>query len=707
MNELPGSGLRVLYAVESFPHLTQTYILTEIEAMRRFGVHVEVWSSQPPLIPYVTDIPVHDGGLGRAIKSVNPHLVHTHWTHMVNGFRDVVAEAGLPLTVRGHHPYDFRREIADALQIDPVVCGVYIYSRFAARLPAGYSKILPVDACFDPSLYFVENEKDSKLVVRVAPARTVKELDLFIRVAARCPAHKFVLVAGTTAELTCPDQLRDYNRKLGNPVDLRIDASHKEIAELVRKAGIYMYTVMPGEEYSMPISVSEAMGAGCYVLNRACEGARSHLGEAGSLYENEEEAVRLISETLSWSSRQWDHEKEKSLVRAEELASPRILRPVLDDWLKIAATHSGFNVASQLQIANIDTAKFPQKRLVVVLGMHRSGTSAITRSLSVMDVSLGNNLIPPVELNNAKGFWEDVEINAINNQMLLALGTDWYRLAPIEQDDIELLNKKGYLIGAVTLLCQKTEGVTVLGLKDPRIIKLLPFWQKVIEKCKLNPSYVITLRHPLSVVKSLAQRDGLDARHGYLLWMGHVIASLSGTNGCDRVLVDYDCLMQSPEFEVNRIAKSLDFKVDPMELQVYQAEFLDENLRHTAFSLDDLMFDKACPQLVLEIYKVLLDVASDKIDIAAQELQNKIFCWAEEFERLKAPLMLADKLFSEKVSNFEQIASLHQTLVERDAELSRLNQKLVELHASTSWRVTKPIRSIKSVINGVRGGNVK
>jgi hypothetical protein len=194
----------------------------------------------------------------------------------------------------------------------------------------------------------------------------------------------------------------------------------------------------------------------------------------------------------------------------------------------------------------------------------------------------------------------------------------------------------------------------------------------------------------------LAQRDGLDARHGYLLWLGHVVASLSGTNGCNRVLVDFDRMMQSPEFEVNRIAKSLDLKINQTELQIYQSEFLDENLRHTAFGLGDLILDEACPQLVLEIYKVLLDVASDKINIAAPELQNKIFCWEEEFERLKAPLTLVDRLFSEKASNVKSLA-------ERDVELAKLNQKLVELYSSTSWRVTKPIRSIRRVINSVRG----
>ncbi len=301
MEEYLGRGLRVLYAVQSFPHLTQTYILTEIEAMRRFGVHVEVWSSRPPLIPYETDIPVHCGSFDEAVEMSRPHLIHTHWTHMAKKFRDAVKKNRLPLTVRGHHVYDFTPKMRDFLQSDSVVARVYIYEYFASKLPKKFTKFYPVDACFDPYLYYPADEKDRRLVLRVAPARTVKELDFFMRVATQCPEHRFILVAGTTAERDCPYRLMEYNRKLGEPIDLRIDISHRDVAALMRTAGIYMYTVRPSEEYSMPISVSEALGSGCYVLNRESERARLHQAGAGDFYVDENSAACLIKETLHWS----------------------------------------------------------------------------------------------------------------------------------------------------------------------------------------------------------------------------------------------------------------------------------------------------------------------------------------------------------------------------------------------------------------------
>jgi hypothetical protein len=85
------------------------------------------------------------------------------------------------------------------------------------------------------------------------------------------------------------------------------------------------------------------------------------------------------------------------------------------------------------------------RRLIVVLGMHRSGTSALTRGLQVMGVTLGDRMMPPVEGNNAKGFWEDIDLNALNVEMLNA----------IDSVDIEILRKQGYFLRAIELLILK------------------------------------------------------------------------------------------------------------------------------------------------------------------------------------------------------------------------------------------------------------
>ena len=305
-----------------------------------------------------------------------------------------------------------------------------------------------------------------------------------------------------------------------------------------------------------------------------------------------------------------------------------------------------------------------QKRIIVVLGMHRSGTSAVTCGLTALGVDLGDTLMPPIEGVNAKGFFEDIDIYAFNVEILEFISSDWHCLAPIEPHDIETLNQKGYFLRAVDLLRRKTAGTQLFGFKDPRLAKLLPFWKPVFTHCGFDINYVLIIRNPLSVAQSLANRDGFSHEKSYMLWMGHVLTSLEHTETYLRALVDYDRLMEEPQKNIEFIAKYLGLTVDAQALQRYQSEFIDDKLRHTIYDKNDLVLDRACPPLVHELYVALLDVVADnrqQIDLPAFHDRTKI--WINEFERLKSGLRLADQLT-------EQIDRLRQSIAVRDSEIT-------------------------------------
>ena len=306
------------------------------------------------------------------------------------------------------------------------------------------------------------------------------------------------------------------------------------------------------------------------------------------------------------------------------------------------------------------------QRLIVVLGMHRSGTSAITRGLQVMGVELGDRLMPPVESENPKGYWEDLDLNTLNIEMLSVLGSDWNHLSLIDLIDVEILRKKGYLLRALDLLHQKVGKVPIFGFKDPRVAKLLPFWKIVFIQCKFDVSYVIAVRHPLSVVKSLAKR-GIESGQSYLLWLGHIITILTGCYGNKNVLIDFDSLMQNPDHELMRIAKLNNLKIDTIELQRYKFEFLDNSLRHTVYRTNDLMLDDTCPPIVREVYTTFIDIIHKEINLDNLELQTKIVRWSEELERLKFSMLLVDKLFIKNIIYM-------QIVTERDANMVAIEQ---------------------------------
>ena len=312
--------------------------------------------------------------------------------------------------------------------------------------------------------------------------------------------------------------------------------------------------------------------------------------------------------------------------------------------------------------------------LVIVLGMHRSGTSAITRGLQALGANLGDTLMPPVPGNNDKGFWEDIDINALNIEMLKTVGGDWFSLTPVGMPDIELLRSQGFLLRATELLREKMNASAVFAFKDPRVAKLLPFWNQAAEHLRVNAGYVLALRNPLSVAKSLAKRDHLFAEHSYLLWLGHVLESLRGSEGKPRVMVDYDRLMQNPDVELGRVACALHLEMDAAEFEDYKTNFLDHQLQHTVYQPEDLWLDNSCPPIVREIYARLLDVASDRTSIDDPVLGSEIRKWLQEFERFSAGLKLADK-------QLERLTSQHQALAEREGQISSLNQAIHERDA--------------------------
>jgi len=122
------------------------------------------------------------------------------------------------------------------------------------------------------------------------------------------------------------------------------------------------------------------------------------------------------------------------------------------------------------------------KRLIIVLGMHRSGTSAITRGISTLGVELGTHLNPPQEGVNPKGFFEDLDILELNDSILQTLQYTWHSLSTISQSDVDEVIAKGFLNRACDLLASKMNQFPVYGFKDPRTSKLLPFWKRVFDK---------------------------------------------------------------------------------------------------------------------------------------------------------------------------------------------------------------------------------
>ena len=351
------------------------------------------------------------------------------------------------------------------------------------------------------------------------------------------------------------------------------------------------------------------------------------------------------------------------------------------------------------------------QQLVVVLGMHRSGTSAITRGLQTVGISLGDRLMPAIQGVNDKGFWEDLDIVHFNDELLEACGRKWHSLDPVQPVEFENLYKKNFQIRAIDILRRKLAENAIFGFKDPRIVKLLPFWQQVFNAGKFNVSYILALRNPVSIQNSLAKRDGFDPEKSYYLWIEHMLAMIECAGKAKSIFVDYDLLMQFPDLQLQRVAHWLDAKIQPEALNDYCEKFLDEKLRHAKFTATDIDLDLSVPQLVREINSVAFELSNDTLSVDELLSSGRLVTWQSEFTRLKPALQLVDRisLKMESVGKrsdesewkirelIDQTASLMTHAATKEAENIQLKQTLETLQLTRKMETAASIEHVKGL----------
>ena len=337
------------------------------------------------------------------------------------------------------------------------------------------------------------------------------------------------------------------------------------------------------------------------------------------------------------------------------------------------------------------------QKVIVVLGMHRSGTSTVARGLKALGVELGNNLVSPTP-DNEKGFWEDIEINELNDDVLAALGCTWHSLRLIEPDEQIGPKTAPLRLRAIDLISKKFGESEVFGIKSPRMCRLLPFWQQIFEHLRLEDKYVISIRNPLSVAKSLAARNGFSAEKSHLLWLEHVIPSLSCTQGKPRVVIDYDRLLNDPVPQMKRVASSLGIVIDDAakkELSLYAGDFLEQNLRHTQFEPKALDLDPRAPKLAADAYHWLLKYADEASLLSPTNHET----WRHIEQSFTAFAPIYNLLDRESRELATELAKAKQVVVALTSELKESQSKLTAVLQSNSWRITLPLREARRWVN--------
>jgi hypothetical protein len=330
---------------------------------------------------------------------------------------------------------------------------------------------------------------------------------------------------------------------------------------------------------------------------------------------------------------------------------------------------------------------------ILVLGMHRSGTSALTRVLNLMGADISGNLMSPAS-GNEKGFWESVEAYEIHERLLSDLGHSWFDVGPMPDGWLSTACAARAARDLTNLLLKDFSASRLWVIKDPRMCRLMPLWRQVVCELGIELLPVLVVRHPLEVAASLykmvGEHHGMPEGLAYskLLWTQYLLDAERDTRGLRRSMVTYSQLMSDWKITVERIGADIGVQW-PISGDAVAAEvrnFLSESQRHHRVAAESDERD-----LALKLYEVCSDHAAGgalwesigrlrrPIDDGMEVVGRGMGEWASSLSaRLSEASSAATRLAGEVTERDVELYESRLQLLQRDAELSGLQSSLAE-----------------------------
>jgi hypothetical protein len=228
--------------------------------------------------------------------------------------------------------------------------------------------------------------------------------------------------------------------------------------------------------------------------------------------------------------------------------------------------------------AGVETAPM-QKQILFVLGVSRSGTSALTRVLSLCGAGLPKTLLPP-NRGNPTGYWEPLDGLELNDEILSGHGSAWHDPTLRLQYDENVFTDtdRAQYIERIRAFLDTSLTGTVNVIKEPRITGLLDFWLPAALSAGFTVKFVISVRHPGEVAASLAARDRASIELSSVLWLKYNMLAERASNGFPRVFVEYANLLNDWRAEIKRISAALAIDLN-VESNAEIEKFLSRDLR--------------------------------------------------------------------------------------------------------------------------------
>jgi len=194
------------------------------------------------------------------------------------------------------------------------------------------------------------------------------------------------------------------------------------------------------------------------------------------------------------------------------------------------------------------------KKEVIILGMHRSGTSLVSGLLAKLGVSVGKDFDGPTPSNPVSHF-EDIEFRKLNDKILKYSGGYWDQ----PPKELEILKNKKKFSKAIERLVIKKSRRRIWGWKDPRTVITIENYMQFLK----NPYFIIVFRNPLSIALSLNNRKSRPIESGLKLssvYNQRIVNFLKKYPNTKKILINYEDLILDPVSELRKIIEFIQIK---------------------------------------------------------------------------------------------------------------------------------------------------
>jgi len=218
--------------------------------------------------------------------------------------------------------------------------------------------------------------------------------------------------------------------------------------------------------------------------------------------------------------------------------------------------------------------------------------------------------------SNEKGFFESRLICQLNDEVLAVANSDWSNFLPLNWDWLNSDHGEQLKGRAIEILKDEFSNASLIVLKDPRISRLLPFWQQVLDFCGYRILALVIYRHPDEVAKSLQDRYSFDVDYCRLLWLQYVLESEKDSRKLDRSALSYNQLLNDRHLAIVKIYEDQGFASNFLqargELKNSQESiateidnFLSTKLRHHKIKDNKIDPGSGLESLAIEVYSIL------------------------------------------------------------------------------------------------------